>query len=215
MAEIQLKAEKRTIFKKSTARTYRKTGFIPGIFYGTGDTSIPIAISELSLRPIIFTNESHIVNLEIEGESKPFSCILKDVQFDPIQTRPIHFDLMALTEGESITIEVNVQLTGVAPGIKEGGILQHILHKLDIECLPQFIPSRISVDISNLGINDSLKVSDIKLEGIQILNDENAAIVSVLPPTVVEEEAKPEVAAEAAVAEPEVISKGKKEKEEE
>ena len=214
MAEIQLKAEKRTGFKKSTAKTYRKNGFIPGIFYGTGDSSIPIAISELALRPIIFTNESHIVNLEIEGESKPYSCILKDVQFDPIQTRPVHFDLMALTEGESINIEVNVQLTGTAPGIKEGGVLQHILHKLEIECLPQFIPSFIGVDISRLGINDSIKVSDIKLEGIKILNDENAAIVSVLPPTIVEE-AKPEVTAEAAVAEPEVISKGKKEKEEE
>ncbi len=215
MAEIQLKAEKRTIIKRSTSRTYRKNGLIPGIFYGVGEGNIPIAINELALRPIIYSSESHIVSLEIEGESKPLSCILKDVQFDPIHTRPIHFDLIALKEGESINIEVNIKLTGTAPGIKEGGILQHILHKLDIKCLPQFIPSHIDVDISNLGIGDSIKVGDLKFEGIEILNDENAAVVSLLHPTVVEE-VKPEVTAEAAAtAEPEVISKGKKEKEEE
>ena len=215
MAEIQLKAEKRTIIKRSTSRTYRKNGLIPGIFYGVGEGNIPIAINELALRPIIYSSESHIVSLEIEGESKPLSCILKDVQFDPIHTRPIHFDLIALKEGESINIEVNIKLTGTAPGIKEGGILQHILHKLDIKCLPQFIPSHIDVDISNLGISDSIKVGDLKFEGIEILNDENAAVVSLLHPTVVEE-VKPEVTAEAAAtAEPEVISKGKKEKEEE
>jgi large subunit ribosomal protein L25 len=216
MPEIQLKAEKRTEFKKSIARTYRKKGFIPGIFYGAGQQSIPIAISELSLRPLIFSSEAQIVNLEIEGETKPFSCILKDVQYDPINTKPIHFDLIALREGEVITIEVNVKLVGNAPGIKEGGIIQHVLHKLQIECMPQNIPAHIDVDISNLGINDSVKVTDLKLDGIKILNDENASIVSVSPPTVVEEAKPAEVTATAeAPAEPEVISKGKKEKEEE
>ena len=216
MPEIQLKAEKRTEFKKSIARTYRRKGFIPGVFYGTGEQSIPIAITELSLRPLIYSSESQIVNLEIEGENKPYSCILKEVQYDPINTKPIHFDLLALREGETINIEVTVHLRGNAPGIKEGGIIQHILHKLDIECLPQNIPAHIDVDISNLNINDSIKVSDLTLEGIKILNDENAAIVSVLPPTLIEEEkpAEAEVAATAeAPAEPEVISKGKKEKE--
>jgi len=216
MPEIQLKAEKRTEFKKSTAKTYRKKGFIPGVFYGAGQQSIPIAITELSLRPLIYSSESQIVNLEIEGETKPFSCIIKDVQYDPINTKPIHFDLLALREGEVINIEVNVKLMGNAPGVREGGIVQHILHKLEIECMPQNIPPHIDIDISHLNINDSIKVGDINLEGIKILNDENAAIVSVSPPAIVEEAKPAEAAAPAeAPAEPEVISKGKKEKEDE
>jgi large subunit ribosomal protein L25 len=212
MAEIIIKAEKRTGFKKTDSRQLRKAGMIPGIYYVEGK-NIPIKASEFALRPLIFSSESHIVNLQIEGEEKPFSCILKDVQYDPIKTIPIHFDLLGLKEGEMITMEITVQLNGAAAGVKEGGLVQHNLHKLEVECLPQNIPSHIDIDITNLNIGDSIKVSDIKLEGVEILNDANASIVSVVPPTV--EEKPAEVVEEAATAEPEVISKGKKEEAEE
>jgi len=214
MAEIILKAERRTDFKKSTSNQLRKAGVIPGIYYSFGEEPIPIKVNELTLRPLVFTSESHIVSLQIEGENKPLSCILKDTQFEPITSRIIHFDLIGLKEGEKITIEVSVILKGSAVGVKEGGIVQHNLHKLEIECLPQNIPPHIDVDITGLNIGDSIKVSDIKIEGIEILNDENASIVSVVPPAM--EEVKPEeAAAEETQAEPEVISKGKKEETEE
>jgi large subunit ribosomal protein L25 len=214
MAEIILKAERRTDLKKSTSNQMRKAGTIPGIFYSFGEEPISIKVNELALRPLVFTSESHIVSLQIEGE-KPISCILKDTQFEPITSRIIHFDLLGLKEGEKLTIEVSIILKGSAVGVKEGGIVQHNLHKLEIECLPQNIPPHIDVDITALNIGDSIKVSDIKIEGIEILNDENASIVSVVPPTL--EEVKPaEVAAEGEVpAEPEVIAKGKKEETEE
>lgn len=216
MAEIILKAERRADFKKSTSNQMRKAGFIPGIYYSFGEESIPIKVNELALRPLVFTSESNIVALQIEGESKPISCILKDTQFEPVTGRIIHFDLLGLREGEKITIEVSVILQGSAIGVKEGGIVQHNLHKLEIECLPQNIPPHIDVDISGLAIGDSIKVGDIKIEGIEILNDENASIISIVPPTI--EEVKPEEAAAEegeAPAEPEVISKGKKEETEE
>ena len=208
MAEIIVKAEKRTDLKRSDSKQLRKAGMIPGIYYVEG-RNIPIKASELALRPLIFSSESHIVSLQIEGEEKPFSCILKDVQYDPIKTKPIHFDLLGLKEGETITIEITVKLNGTAEGIKEGGMVQHNLHKLEVECLPQNIPSHIDLDITNLKIGDSIKVRDIKIENVTILNDENASVVSVVPPVV--EEKPAEVVEEAAVAEPEVISKGKKE----
>jgi large subunit ribosomal protein L25 len=215
MAEIILKAERRTDLKKSTSNQMRKAGTIPGVYYSFGEKPISIKVNELALRPLVFTSESHIVSLQIEGENKPISCILKDTQFEPITSRIIHFDLLGLKEGEKLTIEVSIILKGSAIGVKEGGIVQHNLHKLELECLPQNIPPHIDVDITNLNIGDSIKVSDIKIEGIEILNDENASIVSVVPPTL--EEVKPEeVAAEGeAPAEPEVISKGKKEETEE
>ena len=211
MAEIILKAEKRSEFKKSSSKQLRKSGVIPGIFYLSGEQNIPIKVNELSIRPLVFTSESHIVNLQIEGE-KPFSCILKDVQFDPITTKITHFDLIGLKEGEEITIEVTVILKGTAAGSKEGGIVQHNLHKLEVKCLPQNIPGHIDIDISNLNIGDSIKVGNIKIEGVNILNDENASIVSVIPPVIEAEVAAAPVTEEA--AEPEVISKGKKEEEE-
>jgi large subunit ribosomal protein L25 len=211
MSEINLKAKKREEYKESTLNQIRKKGVIPGIYYGHDVGNINIAATEIDLRPIIYTTESHIVNLSFEGDSSNYSCILKDVQFHPVTDKPLHFDLIALKEGETITIEVTVQLVGNAQGIRDGGILQHILHKLDVECLPKNIPSHIDIEITNMNINDSIKVSDLKLENVKILNDENASIVSIVPPTV-----EKEVVAEAAEgpAEPEVISKAKKDDEE-
>ena len=211
MSEINLKAKKREEYKESTLNQIRKKGVIPGIYYGHDVGNINIAATEIDLRPIIYTTESHIVNLSFEGDTSNYSCILKDVQFHPVTDKPLHFDLIALKEGETITIEVTVQLVGNAQGIRDGGILQHILHKLDVECLPKNIPSHIDIEITNMNINDSIKVSDLKLENVKILNDENASIVSIVPPTV-----EKEVVAEAAEgpAEPEVISKAKKDDEE-
>ncbi|MEO8448018.1 MAG: 50S ribosomal protein L25 [bacterium] len=210
MAEITLKAKKREVYKELTLNQMRQKGMIPGVYYGHGIGNITIAAAELDLRPIIFTTESHIVNLKID-EDKSLSCILKDVQFHPVTDKPLHFDLFALKEGETITIEVSIHLIGNAQGVRDGGVLQHILHKLDIECLPSNIPSHIDVEISELNMNDSVKVSDLKLDNIKILNDENASIVMVVPPIV-----EKEVAADGAEApaEPEVISKSKKDEDE-
>lgn len=182
---------------------------IPGIYYGHGVDGLSIAASLNDLRPVIYTTESNIVNLKVQDDVYP--CILKDVQFHPLTERPLHFDLIALREGEEITIEVSVHLAGNAAGVKEGGILQHVLHKLEVQCLPKFIPSHIDVEVSGLGINDSIKVSDIKIDNVKILNDENAVVAAVVPPTVVKETTE---TAEAGPAEPEVLSRGKKEEEE-
>ena len=161
MSEINLVARKREEFSELTLNQMRKKGMIPGIYYGNGVERLNIAANELDLRPVIYTTESNIVNLKVQDNS--YSCILKDVQFHPLSDKPVHFDLIALKEGEMITIEVNIHLVGNAVGIKEGGVLQHILHKLELECLPKFIPSHIDVDVSGLNINDSIKVSDAEL----------------------------------------------------
>lgn len=211
MSEITLNALKRDDYKELTLNQLRKKGIIPGIYYGHGIDNIELAANELELRPVIYTTESHIINLKFD-EDKTLSCILKDVQFHPVSDKPLHFDLIALKEGETINIEVSIHLVGNAIGVREGGMLQHILHKLDIECLPSNIPSHIDVDISEMNIGDSFKISDLKLENVTILNDENASIVSVVAATV-EKEAVAEGAE--APAEPEVISKSKKEDEKE
>lgn len=213
MSEFTLKVEKRTEFKKSISNQMRTAGFVPGVYYIHGGDNIPIKAKELPLKQVVLSTESQIINLEIEGEKKPYSCIIKDVQFDPITSRIIHFDLIGIKADEKIDIEVQVILTGAAIGAKEGGLVQHVLHKLELECLPKNIPAHIDVDISNLGIGDSVKVGDLSYEGVTFKNDDKAVIVTVVPPTVTQEEApKPE--GEEEQAEPEVIAKGKKEEEE-
>jgi len=210
MSEITLKVEKRGAFKRSLSRSMRTAGYVPGVYYIHGGQNIAIKAPELSLRPVVFTTESNVINLEVEGEAKPFSCILKAVQFDPVTSKLIHFDLIGLKADEKIEIEIPVSLQGNAIGIKDGGQLQFILHRLQVKCLPKDIPSHIDLEVSGLKIGDSFKVSDIKIENVEVLNDENAVIVSVVPPTAaaVEEKAAEDAAA---AAEPEVISKGKKE----
>ncbi|MCY7361672.1 MAG: 50S ribosomal protein L25 [Ignavibacteria bacterium] len=206
MSEITLKAQKREQNQELTLNQLRKKGIIPGIYYGHGVDNINIAANELDLRPIIYTTESHIINLKF-GEDSTLSCILKDVQFHPVSDKPLHFDLIALKEGETINIEVSVHLVGNSIGVREGGVLQHNLHKLDIECLPSNIPSHIDVDIAGMNIGDSLKISDLKLDNVTILNDSNASIVAIVAASV-----EKEVATDGteAPAEPEVISKAKK-----
>ncbi|HQY19601.1 MAG TPA: 50S ribosomal protein L25 [Ignavibacteria bacterium] len=208
MAEITLKALNRDTYKELTLNQLREKGIIPGIYYGHGVENISLAATEINLRPIIYTTESRIINLKFEDD-RSFNCILKDVQFHPVSDKPLHFDLIAIKEGEMITIEVSVHITGNPPGVKEGGVLQHTLHKLQIQCLPKHIPSHIDVDVSELNVNDSIKIGDLNIENITILNDENASVVAIVPPTV---EKDPEEATEEPT-EPEVISKSKKDEE--
>ncbi len=102
-------------------------------------------------------------------------------------------------------------MVGTAPGVKEGGILQHSFHKLDVECLPKDIPSHIDVDVSGLNIGDSIKISDLNIPNVVILNDENSVVASVVTPKA---EVETEATGEEVSAEPEVISKGKSDEEE-
>jgi large subunit ribosomal protein L25 len=209
MSDISLKAIKRENIRNSENTKLRRSGMIPGIYYGIEAGNIPIAANELALRPLVYTSESHIVNLNIDGEQSPLNCILKDVQFDPVTDKVIHFDLLAVSEFKVISVEVPVSLKGQPIGVKEGGHLQHGMHRLEIECLPKNIPAHIDIDITNLNIGDSVSVGDLKMEGIKFLNDASSSIVSITAPIA-------EVAAETpaeVTAEPEVITKSKKEDE--
>lgn len=209
MSEINITAVKREDFRGSATVNFRKNGMIPGIFYGHAAGNIPIAVNELSLRPLIYTSESHVVNLNIEGVNGNFSAVIKDVQFHPLSDRPIHFDFQALSADKEVHIEVPVHLKGNAIGVRNGGLLQHVYHKLEVICLPKDIPAHIEIDIANLEIQDSIRVSDLNYEGVKFVNDANATIVAVVPPTkaaetVVEGEGE-------GSKEPEVVAKGKKE----
>ena len=214
MSEITIKAKRRTISTKGAVNQLRRDGEVPGIFYAKDVEPIPLSLPELSLKSLVYTSETHIVNLKID-EAEEKKSILKNVQFDPVTDRIVHFDLLGISLDQEIEIEVPVVLVGQAKGVREGGIIQHTMHKLAVSCLPNNIPEHISIDIADLGIGDSVHVNDLKIENVKFLQNEDVIIVSVVTPRAVQEPtaAVEETGEEA--TEPEIIGKGKGEEESE
>lgn len=209
MSEISLAVKKREITTKGAVNTLRKNAQVPGIYYVKGSEPIPFSVAEVALKPLVFTSETHLVNLLFENES-PKKCILKDVQFDPVSDRVIHIDLQGISADEVISLSVPVLITGSAVGVKQGGVLQQYLHKLDIECLPGFIPEHLVVDVSALNIGDAIHVRDLQFDNITIWTSEEASVVAV---TAMRTEADLSAEKTDEQKEPEVISKGKAEEE--
>jgi large subunit ribosomal protein L25 len=210
MSEIAVSAEVRKDIGKRAKRLLRE-GKVPGIYYGHGQSNIMIAMGERALQPLYKSSAASIINLTLDDGSV-HTCVLRDVQFDPVTDKPIHFDLFGLSENEELTIEVPVTIVGTAKGVRDGGILQHVLHRLRISCLPKNIPDRVEINVENLEINKSIHVKDLTIPNVKVLENENSTVVAVVPPTILKEaEVAPGVVpAEAAPAEPEVITKGKK-----
>jgi len=209
MAEVLLNLSLRQEIGKKGARQMRRTGAIPGIFYIHGQDSIPVAVDEKALRTVI-VNKANLVDLKFDN-GRNEKCVIREVQWDPLTSRPLHVDLMGIKLTEKVRIKVAVRLNGSPVGVKEGGTLQTMLRELEIECLPLDIPENIPIEVSGLKIQDTVHVGDIKLDRVRILNDPAQVIASVLPPKV--EEAPAAEAPAEEKAEPEVIGRKKEEAE--
>ncbi|MBM2840022.1 MAG: ribosomal protein [Bacteroidetes bacterium] len=208
MSEVVLNAEIRDQLGKSAKRS-RNEGNVPGVFYAHGEKNINLKVPAVSLAPLVFGSETRIIDLRLnDGTAK--KAILRDVQFDPVSDRPIHFDLQGLHADEKVTIEVPVVLTGGVPvGVRNGGLLQHSIHKVRVSCLPKDIPGKIEIDVANLEMNRSVHVRELNVPNVTILENMDAAVVGIIPPTI-EKEPEPTAAAVEELKEPEVVGKGKK-----
>jgi large subunit ribosomal protein L25 len=208
MSEVVLNAEVRTNTGKH-AKQSRTKGMVPGVYYARGEENINVHVPVLALNQFVFTSEAHIIDLHL-ADGSSHKCILRDVQFDPVTDQPVHFDLQGLKENEKLTIEVPVALVGGIPkGVRDGGMLQHFLHKVRISCLPKDIPEKIEINVAELDINTFIHVRDLSVPNVTFIEAAENAVVGVMPPHVVkEEEAAPAV--EEAAKEPEVVGKGKK-----
>ena len=213
MEKQALKANIRTEISKSSRSNLRRSGKVLGVFYSRVNKPISIEVFEKAIKPFVFTAKTHLISLEVEND-KNYDCVVKDVQFDPVTESIVHFDLLGLIEGEKFQLEVPIQYKGTAIGIKEGGIVQQVLHKLEIECFPNDIPQFLTIDITNLKLGESIHPTDLSFENISILTPPETVVVAVVHPKVEKEPVAAEVTAEAP-AEPEVIGKGKATEEEE
>ncbi len=217
MEKVIIEANERKTINKRSRNILRNEGRVPGVLYGSRMKPIPIDVTRLVINPLVFTAKTNLISLKLDGHEE-YECVIKDVQFDPVTDEVLHFDLIGLTRGEKIQLEVPIKLLGNAVGVKEGGLLQESMHKLSIECLPKDIPQSLELDVTELNIGDSIHVTDLNFENITILNPEDTIVVSVVLPKVEKEveevEEGEEIAEEEGAAEPEIIGKGKESEEE-
>lgn len=197
---------------KGVARKTRSAKRVPAICYGKHfETPIPISVDKLELSKVIRTSSATSL-YKLKSEQKTVDgqmVLIKAKQNHPITDDIIHVDFLVVKMGEKIKVLVPVELTGKAKGVVEGGILQQTNRKLNVRCLPDNIPTKILADVSNLGLNDSLHVSDIQLpEGVTIVGTIDYTLAVVVPPEKEEVAATPDAAATAAAAsvQPEVTA---------
>jgi large subunit ribosomal protein L25 len=199
--ERKLKAERRDHTGKEAAHKVRADGRVPAVVYGRGMEPMHVSIDAKELFHLLHTDAGMNVLVDLRVDGDHFLALPREVQRDYIRGRFIHVDFLRIARDEKITVEVPVQLVGESHGVKEGGVVEHHLWTVQVECLPLDVPTSVDADITPLGIGESLKVSDLPTpDKAVILTSPDEVIVSVVTPQIlrVEEEEAEEVAAEGA-----------------
>lgn len=193
-----LKAAPRAEFGSRASRRMRRDGLVPGVVYSGGSEAEPFQVSEREVRNITGAGAA-LFDLEIDG-GKAIPVVIKEEQLHPVRGSLQHIDLQQVRLDEKIQAEVALELEGVevAPGVKGGGVLEHVTREITVEALPTDIPDNIVLDVSAMEINDTLQLSVVTApEGVTFVADdpEEVTIVTLSPPRV--EEVAPEVEEEA------------------
>src|SRR5215813_4378615 len=193
---------------KQVAKRLRRNGVVPAVLYG-GTKPESVAVDPRAVLRIIHGHEgsTQLLTLKFEGDSGSRMAIIRDLQFDPVTEHLLHVDLQEVSADRAITVRVAVHPVGEAVGVRDQkGILNLVLHELDVSCLPSQIPDRIDADVSELHIGEVLTVGALRVpEGVKVLNDRGQAVVTVRPPMAEEAPA----AAAAVTTEPEVLTERK------
>jgi large subunit ribosomal protein L25 len=206
-----LKASTRATAGKGTARKLRASGQVPAVLYGHGEKPRPLAVNAHDLGLLInaINVENTLVRLDIEGEGLQ-DVLLREVQMHPYKPEALHVDFFHVNARETLHVKIPVRLVGTPVGVHtDGGILDHVLYDLEVECLPGNIPDGVEIDVSNLALGESVRVGDVPArEGVKFLQDAELPIASVVGSARGESEA-----ADEAPAEPEVLRARKSDEE--
>jgi large subunit ribosomal protein L25 len=202
-----VQVEQRDTRGKRNARRMRAAGKIPAVLYGHGQESVSLSVPAEAITSAI-RHGSKVV--ELQGAVQQ-SALIREVQWDTFATEILHLDFTRVAAGESVETVVLIELRGDAPGTREGGVVDHALHEIQIECPVTAIPDKISVNINSVQLGDSIVAADLPLpEGARLLTDANAVVVQCVQPlAALEEEEGP-----AEAQEPEVIGRKEDEQEE-
>jgi large subunit ribosomal protein L25 len=194
-----LKVSPRDVFGTRATRRLRKEGFVPGVVYGQGGEARPFQISARELRTVLGEGQN-LFDLELDG-SKSVPVVIKEQQHHPVRGDITHLDCLEVRLDEEIQAEVPIELEGAdnAPGVREGGVLEHVTREVTVEALPTEVPERITVDVSEMEISDTINLASVSIpSGVKLMAEELEEItIATLSPPRVEEEPEPEVEEEA------------------
>ncbi len=182
----KLDLKERTVKGKSKARSLRRDGMVPGVYYFRGEENVDLQIDKRKLYHAMNSGQ-HVFEVEMSG-AKQYVTI-KGIQYHPVTDEVLHIDLMQVNMTEKMKFTIPISLEGEAEGVKEGGVLSQILTTIDVSCLPTNVPDNILVDISNMELNSNMTVADIVNipEGVEILSDPESTIATLAPPKEEEE----------------------------
>jgi large subunit ribosomal protein L25 len=197
----QIQAQPREQLGSRANRRLRRTGVLPGVIYGHKEAIVPVTLPKKELTNAL-DHGAHVFDLSLDGKSE--KVLVKEVQYDHLGKEIIHVDFARVSLDERVEVTVSIELKGDAAGEKDGGVTQQIMNEIEVECLVTEIPDSIVVDVTELKLDDEIRVKDLKLPpGVKPLADEDQMVVSC---HTIEEEAPAEAAAEGP-AEPEVIGR--------
>ncbi|MFN5423556.1 MAG: 50S ribosomal protein L25 [bacterium] len=197
MKTITIEGQLRTETGKTATRRLRSQDLVPGVIYG-GAQEVNFAVNSLALKPFIYTPDFQLIEVKLGG--KAYTCILKDLQFDKVTDKLTHVDLLELVEGKKVSATIPLKFTGTAAGVKAGGRLEIRLKSVKVKTEPKYLKENIEVDLTNLELNQNIRVQDIVTKNFEIMNSPRIPIASVTMTRQLkqEEAAAPKAAAPAA-----------------
>jgi large subunit ribosomal protein L25 len=198
MKTITIEGKLRTGFGKAATRQLRSQELVPGVIYG-GSQEINFHAPAAAFRPLVYTPSFQLAEVKLDG--KTYKTILKDLQFDKVDEKLIHIDLLELVEDKKVIADIPLKFTGIATGVKDGGKLTIKMKSLKVKTYPKYLKEQIEVNVENLELNGNIRVQDVKVDNYEILNSPRIPVASVaLTRVLKQEEAVTPSAAAASVA---------------
>jgi len=176
MITITIEGQIRTEFGKKATRQLRLEEKVPAVIYG-GATEINFAAPATAFKNIVYTPDFNVVNATIDG--KAYRCVLKDLQFDKVSDQLIHVDFLELVDDKKVTVILPIKFTGAPAGVKAGGKLVTKMKSLKVKLLPKYLRENIELDITNLALNENIRVQDVKADNMEIMNSPRIPIASI------------------------------------
>ena len=200
MKTITIEGQIRTEFGKAATRQLRSEEKVPGVIYG-GAKEINFSAPATAFKSIVYTPDFMLAEVKVDGAS--YKCVLKDMQFDKVSDQLIHVDFLELVGNKKVTVSIPIKFTGVPAGVKEGGKLAVKMKALKVKTIPEHLLEHIDVDLTELKLNENIRVQDVKAKNMEILNSPRIPIASVaMTRQLKQEEAVAEKAPAAAKAAP-------------
>ena len=176
MKAVFMSGSSRSNVGKKDAKALRVEGLVPCVLYG-GDSQIHFSVNETQFKPLLFTPDVHTVDLEIDGKS--YKAVLQDIQYHNMKDNVLHADFLQLHENKPVIIQIPVRTSGNSAGVRAGGKLVTKLRKLKVRAFLKDLPDFITIDITPLEIGMGVKVREISLPGLTLLDAQNVDVVAV------------------------------------